>query len=837
MKLLKTLGINSILATATFLLILVIIHTYFKFPSYSSLINQLKLILNNEFQILVMCLAILLIILIFIKLYEPIKKSSLFILKFKYTNLLDQIIVGLFVGNSFYFLITTLMDSLTYTLFERVLLYLSFVYLVLRFSFIKKDGGKGTTSNKIYMPDTAAKTDLLGREGIVNGLKNSISSIEVEGSFVIGMYGKWGEGKTTILNILEEKLEANDEITVIKFDPWYYNSMDAIVSNYFNILCDELGRKHFSPGLIMLISQYRDLLLSSLKRFKLNDIGRFIIPDFLSQDNVRVIKSKIEKNLKKLNQKVVIVIDDLDRMERDEILLVFKLIKLFSDFDNFIYIVAFDKSRINKALSKEIELDDKFIDKIIQVGFEIPKVPESKYRSLFSMLLDRFIEENNIDIKDDLNKLQKILFEMEPLFTDLRKVKRLYNLICMKYSMINTKLNFYDFFVVTVIEYFYPEQFKEIYNNKNKFVYYLSDQVYRLRNDNLNEDRKKYYEEFFNTIKDKSKSRILNVLLSSIFKSIDNFPFYYNLVSDYKNIETIAQMPIEDDRFFDLYFTFEKNNFTTIVERIDRFIFMLENYEDEKDIKLIYKDILEKLNSEENRRLFFENLKGYLVKIPKNKLLILSQVIYVNSKHYSRSSGFFQLSEMKWAEALIADIIKSSNGDIQIEILEDIINNCSDIEFVRGVVYFTKNNVDENFSKIRENCIELFKNKLMDKYIHKLKDIFEENQQYNGVWTLCQYIDDKNIVANYYYNLIENKPENIISFLYTFRGESQVANSEESWTETTFNLKDLDKYFDKDKINDYVQKFKGKQKVLNAKDKEIIALFEDYYSGKKKNDF
>ena len=75
--------------------------------------------------------------------------------------------------------------------------------------------------------------DILKRSSFVNNLADSIISWDKEKSLVIGLYGKWGVGKTSILNLTENKLkESNAPIEIIKFNPWRYSESDDLLNPF-----------------------------------------------------------------------------------------------------------------------------------------------------------------------------------------------------------------------------------------------------------------------------------------------------------------------------------------------------------------------------------------------------------------------------------------------------------------------------------------------------------------------------------------------------------------------------------------------------------------------------
>ena len=60
---------------------------------------------------------------------------------------------------------------------------------------------------------------------------------------MIGIYGAWGDGKTSVLRLMEESFAACEDIVVINFNPWHFQLETQFVAGFFSTLADALGRK------------------------------------------------------------------------------------------------------------------------------------------------------------------------------------------------------------------------------------------------------------------------------------------------------------------------------------------------------------------------------------------------------------------------------------------------------------------------------------------------------------------------------------------------------------------------------------------------------------------
>ena len=89
-------------------------------------------------------------------------------------------------------------------------------------------------SIKFDLPLSNIEHDLLGRKQLVDLIISSINGTIKQNHpcVVYGIYGKWGVGKTTILNFIEERLKSQgpeDGINIVRFNPWIVDNNDALL--------------------------------------------------------------------------------------------------------------------------------------------------------------------------------------------------------------------------------------------------------------------------------------------------------------------------------------------------------------------------------------------------------------------------------------------------------------------------------------------------------------------------------------------------------------------------------------------------------------------------------
>ena len=167
---------------------------------------------------------------------------------------------------------------------------------------------------------------------IVNRLMHTSLSKE---SFAVGIISKWGAGKTTFLELLKNRL--NFQAEVVEFNPWMCSTPEQVTSDFFASLHNQLADKY--PDLSSPIKQYAKYLSSVSLRFS----GlTFRFSSFFSEKSLSERKKDLSNKFEKNGKKVVVIIDDVDRLESSEVFEVLRLIRNTADLKNVIYLVAFE---------------------------------------------------------------------------------------------------------------------------------------------------------------------------------------------------------------------------------------------------------------------------------------------------------------------------------------------------------------------------------------------------------------------------------------------------------------------------------------------------------------
>jgi predicted KAP-like P-loop ATPase len=101
----------------------------------------------------------------------------------------------------------------------------------------------------IDAPITDDTQDILGRRGFVQDFHKQIEKFPSEDSFVFGLNGPWGSGKTSVLNLLKNRLRNDEDTILVDFNPWYFQSPETITRRFYESISEAINRQFFYPQL------------------------------------------------------------------------------------------------------------------------------------------------------------------------------------------------------------------------------------------------------------------------------------------------------------------------------------------------------------------------------------------------------------------------------------------------------------------------------------------------------------------------------------------------------------------------------------------------------------
>jgi predicted KAP-like P-loop ATPase len=270
----------------------------------------------------------------------------------------------------------------------------------------------------------------------------------------IGVTGPWGSGKSSVLNLLEKRLrdqcahQGEAGIVLVRFDPWIVADSESLISDFFIELSSVVDEMSGGGGKLKDTwnRSRKDILdyAAALVRFVPGvGAGMAAAAEKAKQQIVSIARQrkKLRSSLQALDLPIVVFVDELDRVEDDEILTMARLVKSVADFDCVSYVLAYDHDRVSRALAKSAS--DKadgtaYLEKIVQLEIALPRLSDDDKKALLMTLLSKS------PASSDLGKLRtdrrfEVVLQMVAFFSNsVRDLKRIANYFSMYRLMIES---------------------------------------------------------------------------------------------------------------------------------------------------------------------------------------------------------------------------------------------------------------------------------------------------------------------------------------------------------------------------------------------------------------
>ncbi|GGG14662.1 KAP family P-loop NTPase fold protein [Pontibacter amylolyticus] len=311
--------------------------------------------------------------------------------------------------------------------------------------------------------------DLFGREKFAREISNKIQSrlyVDDAGALAIGINGVWGSGKTSFNNLVRSYINHNNRI-VIDFNPWSSTSSSKIIEDFFENLVSEMAK--YDPKLSKNIYDYSKTLTSIDENAITKGLNS--LSDFLFNGSSRSY-DEVNTAIGNLKKQILVFIDDLDRLDKKEIIEVLRLIRNTANFNNVVYIVSYDKEYVEEAIHDFNPYNYKsFLEKIFQFEFTLPKYEKAILRrELKGFLNDKMeskyhtIIENAIEARSPSGRS----FTNEIVRTK-RDVIRLANSILFEFSLVQDEVHFVDLYLLQLLKLKYQNIYESLYEYQNVF--------------------------------------------------------------------------------------------------------------------------------------------------------------------------------------------------------------------------------------------------------------------------------------------------------------------------------------------------------------------------------
>ena len=329
-------------------------------------------------------------------------------------------------------------------------------------------------------PLTDPSQDVYGYADYARNLAAAILKTPSPEGLVMAVHGAWGSGKSTLLNFIKYELDRNhgrSGATIIEFNPWWFQGHEdlagQLLAQFSAQLPDSGGAFRYLGNLL---ADYSDGLAKAAATITVHPLAAPFLSRALKwlrskPPDVPKLKANLAQLLRDSGKRFVFVIDDIDRLDAQEVRALFKVLKALADFPNVIYLLAFDRLAVAKVLSASTGTSgDLYLEKIIQAPFALPPIDERRLWTEFDRSVNRILAA--CDVKHvDVNYWRRVFFSgLNRHLLKPRDVVRIVNVIAVTYPPVAGEVNFVDFIALEFVRLFEPDLYTAIRDNQAYFT-------------------------------------------------------------------------------------------------------------------------------------------------------------------------------------------------------------------------------------------------------------------------------------------------------------------------------------------------------------------------------
>lgn len=366
-----------------------------------------------------------------------------------------------------------------------------------------------------------------------------------------------------------------NQLVEIHFSPWNCTSKEQLLEEYLKLLSNQLN--FVIPNIAPKLLQYANIITGI-------DLCCYF-GNFFPKKDLSTLKKEIEEILYQTDKKIIVVIDDIDRIQGEEIFNLLKLIGIIANFPNIVNIVAYDKTYICDNLNTYFNSNnaEKYIQKIIPFEFPLPQISNENMQNLFNTEFMEIIKGQDYNETGLKNKYSNTIGGYLKNIRDLKQLLVAFEFHYKTFKHQGININITDLLFITAIKTFNYNLWLSIYNC-GKF-YFSPNNIFKNRDRLRNIENEKEY--FDNHLKYNELDSFEKNIICSMIPRISEVNEYKTQAILDSNEYTIKRL-WHDSNTFNMYFEYNppKSNIINILKYLQ-----IEDFSCSEFSKLIKTDV------------------------------------------------------------------------------------------------------------------------------------------------------------------------------------------------------------------------------------------------------
>jgi hypothetical protein len=538
--------------------------------------------------------------------------------------------------------------------------------------------------------------DALNRSGLVESL---ISAVLVSRAPIVAVEGKFGDGKSSILNLVRSTIAS--QAIVVMFSSWLPGSEQTLALDLFNDIATECKKRYYLPQLRRRLLAYARTICGTLPSLK-------SVPDLFSPISQNDEIEEIQYAFSRLPRRIVVLLDEVDRLEKDELRVVFKILRGAAHFPNVSYVCAFDREAVEKAyFESPSEESTGYLEKFFPVSYSIPKLDQNLLFGIFELRIVSVFGDLGWFKGDEVEKFKKdlrIIWDdaLSGLCTNMRKVTLVTNDVSVAARSLALEVNALDLLVLEVIRRFSPTVYEELWRNRATIV--SQDHEWR-KQLGIHEDET-YRHQFLDKTKEKygaNVAKLLSYLFPDLAERASKSKQLARAIDDSK--QEAGEKRISDPDFFPVYFRYQIPETMFSQTELTRFVDSVNTLKSSADIEAYFARTLSETQKGSPRRLdFLTRLGGTIKRMGELQAHSVAIAIARHAKEYVYDAFLDMSGEAGKAIIFVYLVAQhlATTSRVQ-KVLEQTITDSSDDTFAVRLLKYSKperNKILVDFSNV-----------------------------------------------------------------------------------------------------------------------------------------
>lgn len=730
-------------------------------------------------------------------------------------------------------------------------------------------------------PIQSISDDLLGRSKFAIDIADALAGWHANDSLVVALHGNWGSGKSSIKNMALSELKKLEKprLDVIEFSPWEWAAQEKINASFFSQISIAIGKKDKSKEgkklaltlkkygryLVtgeMLINGFSSALPTLFVLAAMLGLGSSLVDDEIAKNilttlllvtvawggalkwggsllnqlglnwdeatkeneqSLADLRIELSGLLSQRDRPLLIVMDDLDRLTSEQLRMVIQLVKANTEFPNVVFLLLFQRDIVEAKLAEGSQSGREFLEKIIQVPFDIPKIENTKLTKLLFSEIDKILLRDKSALQMFDNGYWGNIFygSLVHYFDNPRSIYRFASTLSFHFSLFRGKkafeVNPVDLIAVEAIRVFEPDVYAEIARAKSFLTKNSSHSG--------TTERERITAEVKNITSKSStgKKKYIEQLISSLFPSVEwvfGGPHY----SD--NSAWLRDMRIGHPTHFDKYFQFSLSEDELSNSDLQKMIELTADTES-------FKEFVATLKERGMLKTALEQFEAFVEKIPvENAIPLIQAILDIGDEVDHQAVGFaFFSSHTHLVRTVVYFLRRIQSREERANIISECFSKSTGFSVVEHLLMGdesrrTKGDSDqifndEGFSSLKNHFINKITQIAKDSPDNLLKNSHLASLLYR--WERWGSLDD---VRSWIKSQIVDT-EKCIRFLKSFvrQSSSQSMGDYVAKISRYIRLQELEHFVSIDEISEVVNRMGGHP--LNGTDQEAVNAFKE----------